>query len=439
LNSRIKKPWFIAAAAAVLVVATVGGSMVALTKDVTITVDGAAQSVSTLSGSVEGALDSADITVGEHDTVAPAVDAAVSDGTEIVINRGRQVTLTIDGQQTVVWTTARTVEGALAQIGRDPADYQLSADRSREIPLEGLSLTADSLKQVTVVNAGAISSVTTAAKTVGDVLAAQNISVGANIQVTPAVGTAVTPGMTITLVALPTVAVTDGTNAAAPYIGTTDGTVASLLASAGIGLGPVDEVSPALDTPLTDGLQVSIVRIGITAEQGTVEVSQPADKTVRDSSLPQGTTQVESQGHAGSADVTYNVFYRNGQEAARVEVGRTVTNEAVASVVRVGTAGSSSSSSSSSTASSSDAPVSSGSSGVDWDAIANCESTNNWSINTGNGYYGGLQFDVGTWLSNGGGQYAPRADLATREQQIAVAENTYASRGLRPWACGYRG
>jgi len=74
---------------------------------------------------------------------------------------------------------------------------------------------------------------------------------------------------------------------------------------------------------------------------------------------------------------------------------------------------------------------------VNWDAIAKCESGNNWSINTGNGYYGGLQFDSGTWLSNGGGQYAPRADLATKDQQIAVAETLYASRGLSPWACGY--
>jgi hypothetical protein len=74
---------------------------------------------------------------------------------------------------------------------------------------------------------------------------------------------------------------------------------------------------------------------------------------------------------------------------------------------------------------------------VNWDAIAKCESTNNWSINTGNGYYGGLQFDIGTWLSNGGGAYAPRADLATKDQQIAIAEKVYAARGLQPWACGY--
>ena len=75
---------------------------------------------------------------------------------------------------------------------------------------------------------------------------------------------------------------------------------------------------------------------------------------------------------------------------------------------------------------SSSAPVSSGSSGVNWDGIANCESTNNWSINTGNGYYGGLQFDISTWNSAGGSAYASRPDLASREQQIAVAENLYA-------------
>jgi len=83
--------------------------------------------------------------------------------------------------------------------------------------------------------------------------------------------------------------------------------------------------------------------------------------------------------------------------------------------------------------------VSSGSSGINWDGIAQCESTNNWSINTGNGYYGGLQFDNQTWASGGGTAYAPRADLATKEQQIAVAENVAASRGTQPWACGYAG
>jgi len=76
---------------------------------------------------------------------------------------------------------------------------------------------------------------------------------------------------------------------------------------------------------------------------------------------------------------------------------------------------------------------------VNWDAIAQCESTQNWSINTGNGYYGGLQFDISTWNSAGGSAYASRPDLASREQQIAVAENLYADRGTSPWACGGAG
>ncbi|EUA30231.1 transglycosylase-like domain protein [Mycobacterium xenopi 4042] len=65
----------------------------------------------------------------------------------------------------------------------------------------------------------------------------------------------------------------------------------------------------------------------------------------------------------------------------------------------------------------------------EWDRVARCESGGNWSINTGNGYQGGLQFTQGTWAAHGGGQYAPSANLATREQQIAVAERVLATQG----------
>lgn len=71
-----------------------------------------------------------------------------------------------------------------------------------------------------------------------------------------------------------------------------------------------------------------------------------------------------------------------------------------------------------------------------WNSLAQCESSGDWSINTGNGYYGGLQFSQPTWEAYGGLQYAPRADLATREQQIAVAERTQDSQGWGAWpAC----
>ncbi len=74
--------------------------------------------------------------------------------------------------------------------------------------------------------------------------------------------------------------------------------------------------------------------------------------------------------------------------------------------------------------------------GATWDRLAQCESTGNWSINTGNGYYGGLQFSSGTWKAFGGGDHASRADLATREQQIATAEKVLAVQGWGAWpAC----
>jgi hypothetical protein len=72
-----------------------------------------------------------------------------------------------------------------------------------------------------------------------------------------------------------------------------------------------------------------------------------------------------------------------------------------------------------------------------WDKIAQCESGGNWSINTGNGYYGGLQFDIQTWIGSGGGAYAPNASLATKAQQIDIANRVYAQRGLQPWGCGW--
>lgn len=75
--------------------------------------------------------------------------------------------------------------------------------------------------------------------------------------------------------------------------------------------------------------------------------------------------------------------------------------------------------------------------GVNWDAVAACESGGNWSINTGNGYYGGLQFNMGTWRANGG---SGSPHNASREEQIRVANNVLRSQGIGAWpVCGRRG
>ncbi|MGC4892658.1 transglycosylase family protein [Micromonospora sp. DT31] len=77
---------------------------------------------------------------------------------------------------------------------------------------------------------------------------------------------------------------------------------------------------------------------------------------------------------------------------------------------------------------------------VNWDAVARCESGGNWKINTGNGYYGGLQFSRATWNGYGGQKYAARADLASRSEQIAVAEKVLRGQGIGAWpVCGKKG
>lgn len=82
------------------------------------------------------------------------------------------------------------------------------------------------------------------------------------------------------------------------------------------------------------------------------------------------------------------------------------------------------------------APQASAAPDSDWDRLAQCESGGNWAINTGNGYYGGLQFSQSTWQAHGGSEFAATADKATREQQIVVAERVLASQGWGAWpAC----
>ncbi|OII65112.1 transglycosylase family protein [Streptomyces sp. CC77] len=74
---------------------------------------------------------------------------------------------------------------------------------------------------------------------------------------------------------------------------------------------------------------------------------------------------------------------------------------------------------------------------AEWDRVAQCESGGNWSINTGNGYYGGLQFSASTWAAYGGTKYAPTANLASKSQQIEIAEKVLAGQGKGAWPhCG---
>jgi hypothetical protein len=127
-----------------------------------------------------------------------------------------------------------------------------------------------------------------------------------------------------------------------------------------------------------------------------------------------GEKQTVREGRDGVRDVTYQVRFRNGEVVKRSVVKQQTVSQPVATIVKVGTK-----------------TVDTGR----WDAIAACESGGNWAANTGNGYYGGLQFNLGTWSAYGG---SGRPDQNSREQQIAVAERVRdASGGYGAWpVCG---
>jgi len=432
----------------VVALAAAVGLALLLHKTVRIVADGTTQEVDTMAGTVGDALADARVAVGEHDTVAPGLDAPVDDGQQIIIQRGRPLSLTIDGQTRQVWTTADTVQQALQQLGQDPARYRLSADRDRPIPLTGLSVSADTLRTATITVDGSSRQVSSTATTVGDLLAEAGIGPAPNQRVSPPVTDPVIDGGTVSITTLPTVMLAVGADAATAVV-TDRATVGDLLAAAGVGLGADDTVTPTPGTAVADGLQVTVTRYAYLSETVTERIDQSADRRIEDDSLAAGVTTVSRLGRPGIAEVTYRITRTNGVNGAREETARTVVIEPQAKIITVGTkpaaaptpepaapaaAGQTRPEPTPTTAAAVAAPT--GGWSVNWDAIARCESGNNWSINTGNGYYGGLQFDIGTWLGNGGGQYAPRADLATKDQQIAIAERVYAARGLSPWACG---
>ncbi len=277
-SGRRRKLLLVAVAAALGVVAVGGATAAAMSKHVTITVDGQDREVTTLAGSVAGALSSAGLTAGDHDVLAPAADTAISDGSHIALERGRQLTLTINGRSQQLWTTADTVEQALVQIGQDPAAYQLSADRSREIPLDGMDLTASTLHTVSLAVGGApASTVQSGGVTVGDVLTAQGITLSAT-----------------------------------------------------------DIVNPAVDTPVTDGTAITVTQVAVTTSTDTVDIP-PTDQNTDDPNLDKGTTQVVAAGTAGKQQVVTQVTTTNGVETGRQELSRTTITEPVPNQVHVGT------------------------------------------------------------------------------------------------------
>ncbi|MFP5415824.1 MAG: transglycosylase family protein [Actinomycetes bacterium] len=221
-------------------------------------------------------------------------------------------------------------------------------------------------------------------------------------------------------------------------------TVAKALAAANITLSATDRVSPSLETPLSAGDVVTVNRVAV-AQETTEVVLEFATTSIKDSSLAKGEKKVKTQGSNGSrTDVTETVTV-DGQVESTRQVSQTVTKEPVNQVVLVGTkvapkVTSRSAERTAAPAAPSQPAAKSGtalnvSNAAMWDRIAQCESTGRWNINTGNGYYGGLQFSLPTWRSVNGTDFAAYPHQASREEQITVANRLYAKAGLQPWGC----
>jgi resuscitation-promoting factor RpfB len=345
--------------AMLLALTAAGGYAVAAHKTVTLAVDGAPMTVATMKSRVIDVVKENGFDVDERDDLFPAADQPVHQADTIVLRRSRPLQISLDGQGSrQVWTTASTVDEALAQLEMtDKAP--IAASRGSRVPLAGMSLPVVSPKTVYVDDGGVVRTVH---------LAAPN--------------------------------------------------VAGLLKAAGTPLDQSDEVVPAASAPVIDGMQIQVTRIRI--EKVTERVPlQPGNKRIEDVIMNMSRSVVEDPGAPGTQDVTFAVSKVDGVEKGRLPVANVVVTPARDGVLRVGAK-----------PGTEVPPVSNGGT---WDALAQCEAGGNWAINTGNGYYGGVQFDQNTWERNGGLRYAARADLATREEQIAIAEVTRARQGWGAW------
>jgi rare lipoprotein A (peptidoglycan hydrolase) len=174
------------------------GASEAMASDVVLSVDGQQSTVRTLAPTVGQVLASKEINVGAHDTVVPSLASKVTGGSEISVRYGRPITVTIDGKQTTMWTTATTVEEALGLFGID-SGAKISTSRSTTISREGLSFDVNSPRNVTVTVDGATKPVT-ATGAVLDALNAAGVTLGTHDEVTPDLSTALTDNLAITIV-----------------------------------------------------------------------------------------------------------------------------------------------------------------------------------------------------------------------------------------------
>ncbi|WP_285250351.1 resuscitation-promoting factor [Pseudarthrobacter sp. fls2-241-R2A-168] len=352
-------------------------------KTITLNVDGKVTSVQTFGGTVGQVVKSANLELKPADRVSPAIDATVQNGTVINVNQAKEVKVSLDGSEKTVNTTAQDVEGLVTELGVASAS-SVSVPKDAQLSVAGSFVSISTPKSVSIVADGKVHAATTTAATVGKVLEDAGLTLGAN-----------------------------------------------------------DRSSQPANAHVVNNMVVKVSRVDVGQTAVTTEDVPFKTETVESAELLKGEKEVTQAGAAGKLEKTFKLVLVDGREASRTLVTESVTAQPVTEKITVGTKAKP-------VAQAAPAPAASASAGANtgaaapammneamWDKIAQCESGGNWSINSGNGYYGGLQFDIRTWIGSGGGAYAPNASLASKAQQIDIANRVYAQRGLQPWGCGW--
>jgi uncharacterized protein YabE (DUF348 family) len=181
----------IVAVGATAAFAVAGGSVAyaAKSKTVSLSVDGQVRKVHTFGSTVADALKADKVQIGAHDVVAPGPDSKLKDGQEISVQYGRELTVNADGTKKAYWTTADSVNEALADLGLRYDGAQLSTSRSAPLGRQGLELVVKTPKTVQIVHLGKIATIKSLAGTVGEALTEAKIRWDADDRITPAAAT----------------------------------------------------------------------------------------------------------------------------------------------------------------------------------------------------------------------------------------------------------
>lgn len=348
-------------------------------------------------------------------------------GGVVAVSAQKDITLDVNGDKIELATFAGNVDEALQAAGVNVGGEDLVYPAPSEKVADGDSITVRTSKPVAVSIDGVKKQLSSTDLKVSDLLGnLDGIAPGAAVISGDKKVTGddnLTEGMELDVVSPKIIKINDGgkityTNIAAK-------TVKDVIEERGIGIDEDDRVFPSMDTPIVNGMSIKVDQVSTTFYDATEEFE--AEPTfVDDPELEEGNEEVRVEAVKGQHNVTRKLVMKDGAKESDEVVKEKVINEPVAATIARGTK--------KPAADSAAAPAVAD--GSVWDSIAQCESTGNWSINTGNGFSGGLQFTPSTWAGFGGTAYAPEAWQATREQQIAVAEKVQAAQGWGAWpAC----